>query len=288
MPTFATPQPIAITVDVVLGDVRIVASDRADTVVEVRPSDPAKADDVRAAKSTKVDFGAGELTVKAPRGWDVYTPFGGKPSIDVTIDVPTGSDLHGIGSVARFHTSGELGRVWLKTSVGDMRLDRTGPVELKTSGGNISIDSVAGADGQSTISTSTGLVRIRSIEGSAIIKNANGDSTVRELTGELRASAANGNIAVERVRGAVTAKTANGSIRVTDATSGTLRLEASMGEVEVAIHPGSAAWLDVNAKYGFVENLMDAATEPAADADRVQVYARNNFGNVIVRQAIAA
>lgn len=286
MPTFATPQPIAITVDLVLGDVRVVASDRADTVVEVRPSNPDKAEDVRAAKNTKVDFAAGSLTVKGPRGWEMYAPFGGKPSVDVTIDVPSGSDLRGTGSVARFSASGELGRVQLKTSVGDMRLDRTGPVELKTSGGNISIDTIVHASGQSTISTSTGLVRIRSIEGSAIIKNANGDSTVRELTGDLRVNAANGNISVDQVRGTVIAKTANGSIRATDATSGVLRLEASSGEVEVAIHPGSAAWLDVHAKYGAVENLMDPVTEPAA-ADRVQVYARNNFGNVIVRQAIA-
>ena len=42
MPTFETPQPIAVTVDVFLGHVEIIASDRTDTVVEVRPSDPAK------------------------------------------------------------------------------------------------------------------------------------------------------------------------------------------------------------------------------------------------------
>lgn len=33
MPKFETPQPIAITVDVFLGDVKIIASDRTDTVV---------------------------------------------------------------------------------------------------------------------------------------------------------------------------------------------------------------------------------------------------------------
>lgn len=284
MPTFATPQPIAITVDLVLGDVHVIASDRTDTVVDVRPSNPAKDEDVRAAKNTTVDFAAGMLTVKAPRDWKTYALVNHNPSVDMTIEVPTGSHLRGTGSVARFWTSGELGSVALRTSVGDLTLDRTGPVELKTSGGNISIDH---ASGQATVSTSTGLVRIRSIDGSASIKNSNGDSSVRELTGDLKVNAANGNIAVDRVRGTVTATTANGNIRVTDAISGTLRLETSAGEVEAAIHPGSAAWLDVHAKNGAVQNQLDSADEPGAGEDRVRVHAGNNFGNVIVRKAIA-
>jgi hypothetical protein len=42
MPTFDTPEPISVTVEFGVGDLRIVASDRADTMVEVRPSDHAK------------------------------------------------------------------------------------------------------------------------------------------------------------------------------------------------------------------------------------------------------
>jgi hypothetical protein len=282
MPTFVTPQPITATVEVFLGNVNVVASQRTDTVVTVRPSDPAKHDDVRAAEDTAVDYTAGSLTVKAPRGWKMYTPFSGNPSIDVTIEVPTGSHLLGTGSVARFRSTGELGRVQLKTSVGDLTLDQTGPVDLKTSGGNISIDR---ATGHASLATSTGLIRVRSIEGIAAIKNSNGDSMVRELIGDLQVNAANGNITVEAVRGSVTAKTANGNIRVTDAAHGTVRVETSIGELEVGIRPGSSAWLDVNANNGAVQNLMAAAGEPGTSTDSVKVFARNNFGNIIVRPA---
>ena len=38
MPTFDTPQPITATVEISAGSVRLVASDRDDTVVEVRPA----------------------------------------------------------------------------------------------------------------------------------------------------------------------------------------------------------------------------------------------------------
>jgi hypothetical protein len=41
MTTFDTPDPIAVDLEVGVGDVRIEASDRVDTTVEVRPSDSA-------------------------------------------------------------------------------------------------------------------------------------------------------------------------------------------------------------------------------------------------------
>src|ERR1700723_3335610 len=37
---FNPPSPIAVTLDLYVADVHIVAADRADTIVEVRPSDP--------------------------------------------------------------------------------------------------------------------------------------------------------------------------------------------------------------------------------------------------------
>ena len=167
------------------------------------------------------------------------------PSIDVTIEVPTGSRLHGTANVCRFLVTGELGQCELKTSVGDLQLEKAGPLELQTSGGNITVDQVVS---RANITTGTGTVRIREIDGSAVVKNSNGDSTIREVAGDLQVNAANGNITVERPRGSVTAKTANGNIRIGDASRGTLRLETSLGELEVGIHPGSAAYLDVNTK----------------------------------------
>jgi hypothetical protein len=286
MPTFETPQPIAVTVDVFVGQVEIIASDRSDTVVEVRPSDPARKADVRGAQETEVEFAAGNLAVRGPGGWKMYTlpRAWNTPSIDVTIKVPTGSRLHGTGSVCRFLVTGELGQCELKTSVGDMQLEKAGPLELRTTG-NITVDQVVG---RANITTSTGIVRIREIDGSAVVKNSNGDSTIREVAGDLQVKAANGNVTVDRARGSVTAKNSNGNIRIGDASRGTVRLETSFGELEVGIHPGTAAYLDVNTKNGSLQNLMETAGEPTQGEETVQVYARSSFGNIIIRHATAA
>jgi len=285
MPEFQTPQPITVTVEVFLGSVEIEASDRTDTVVEVRPADPAKRNDVRAAEETEVDFAAGQLTVKGPTGWRMYAPPNAwrNPSIDVSIKVPTGSRLHGSGHVCRFLVTGELGQCELRTSVGALQLDKAGPLELRTAG-NITVGQVAGA---ANITTSTGIISILQIDGNAVIKNSNGDSTIRDVTGDLKVNAANGNITVERPRGSVTAKTANGNIRIGDATRGTIRVETSAGQLEVGIHPGHAAYLDVSTKSGTLQNLMAAGGQPAQGEQAVQVYARSSFGDIIIRPAPA-
>jgi hypothetical protein len=282
MPAFETPQPIAVTVELFLGHVEIIASDRTDTVVEVRPSDGAKKDDVRAAQETEVDFAAGNLTVKAPTWWTkMNILFGANPSIDVTIEVPTGSRLHGSAHMCGFLVTGKLGQCELKCHVGNLQLDEVGPLKLQTSAGNVTVDQVMGGANITT----NGIVRVREINGSAVVKNTHGDSTIHEVAGDLQVNAAHGNITVERPRGSVTAKTANGSIRVGDAARGTLRLETATGELEVGIHPGSAAYLDVHTKSGALQNLMESAGQPTQGEETVHVYARNSFGNIIIRPA---
>jgi hypothetical protein len=285
MPKFDTPQPIAVTIELFIGHVEVIASDRTDTVVEVRPTDAAKRDDVRAAQETQVDFAAGTLTVKGPTGWRMYAPPNAwrNPSVDVTVEVPAGSRLRGTAHVCRFLITGELGQCELKTSVGDMQLETAGPLDLQTVG-NITVDR---AVSRANVTSGSGTVRIREVDGTAVVKHSNGDTTIGEVTGDLRVNAANGNITVERLRGSVTAKAATGNIRVGDASRGTVQLETSLGELEVGIHPGTAAYLDVNTKVGTLQNLLESAEQPEQSEETVHVYARNSVGNIIIRRATA-
>ena len=98
MPTFATPGPIAATVQVAGAQVRVTASDRTDTVVLVEPIDKASKKDVRVANKTKVDFAGGRLSVKT-------TVSGNKNgSVTITIDLPTGSGLAAYLAHSAVHT----------------------------------------------------------------------------------------------------------------------------------------------------------------------------------------
>src|ERR1017187_348200 len=100
MPTFDTPEPISVTVELGVGDLRIVAADRSDTIAEARPSDAAKQSDVAAAEHPRVELDGGRLLIKAPKGWRQWTVRGGGESIDVEVALPAGSAVRVEAGVA--------------------------------------------------------------------------------------------------------------------------------------------------------------------------------------------
>ncbi|WP_280268143.1 DUF4097 family beta strand repeat-containing protein [Nocardia wallacei] len=140
MSTFPTPEPIALSVDVLSGTVTVIASDRTDTVVDVRPADASKKGDVRAAEQTRVDFRDGTLRVKTVKDWRTHTPFGGNPTIEVTIEVPTGSRLTASTAVGTLLGTGPLGQCDLEVSAGNIVVERPlGAVTAKVAKGDIRI-----------------------------------------------------------------------------------------------------------------------------------------------------
>ncbi|HXP13717.1 MAG TPA: DUF4097 family beta strand repeat-containing protein, partial [Actinomycetes bacterium] len=224
MPTFDTPEPISVTVELGVGDLRIVASDRTDTTVEVRPSDAAKKADVTAAEHTLVEYAGGRLLIKAPRSWRQYTFRGGGESIDVQIELPAGSHLRGETGVAALRCQGALGECRYKTGAGDLQLDQAGAVQLRTGIGDITLEQ---ADGDAEVTTGSGSVRINRIDGPAVVKNSNGDTWIGEITGNLRVNAANGRISVDRACETVAAKSANGDVRLGEVAHGTVLAETA-------------------------------------------------------------
>lgn len=281
MPTFDTPQPISATVEPIVGNVHISASDRADTVVAVRPTDESDSSDVKAAEQTLVDFSAGTLTVKAPRLRSL--DFTNKSrSIDVTIELPAGSRVHGSTGAGNLYATGRLGECRYKAGVGHVQLDHAGDIHLTTGAGNVLVERV---DGDAEITTGSGQVHLAQADGSVVVKNSNGNTAIGAVTGSVRVRSANGDIKVEHAAGAVDAKTANGSVRVLEVVRDTVVLETAMGDIEIGVREGTAAWLDVKTRFGHVHNSMDAATAPESTSDTVEVRAHTSFGEIHIRRS---
>jgi Putative adhesin len=285
MPSFNTPEPISVTVEVGVGDIRIVASDRTDTTVEVRPGDATKKADVAAARQTRVEYDSGRLLIKAPKGWRQYTLRGGGESIEVQIDLPAGSHLRGEAGIGAFHCTGRLGGCHFTTGVGEIHVDEAGdPLEIKTGAGDITVGRAAGG---AAVTAGSGAVRIRNIDGTAVIRNANGDTWIGEAAGDVRVNAANGKIVVDRAHGGVTAKTANGDVRLGEVARGTVVAETAFGKVEVGIREGVTAWLDLRTRFGNVHNDLEDAERPEAADHAVEVRAHTSFGDITIRRAPA-
>ena len=281
MPTFDTPNPITATVTVVAGDVRISAGDAGSTTVTVEPTDGANAEDRKAAEQTRVEYTNGHLLVRAPklRSW---LPGSRGGSVDVRIDLPAASQAHGGGALADFVLDGPLGDVRLKTGLGHAQVEHAATLTVKTGIGDVSVDRVTG---HVDIASGSGEVRVRTLDATAVIKNSNGDTWIGSAAGDLRVSAANGSIAIDAARASVVAKSANGDVRLGEAVRKSVVLETSIGDLEVGIPAGTAAWLDVRAAAGKVHNSLDAAAAPDATAETVEVRARTTVGDVVIRRS---
>jgi DUF4097 and DUF4098 domain-containing protein YvlB len=284
MPTFDTPEPISVTVELGVGDLQIVASDRTDTMVEVRPSDGAKKSDVTAAEQTRVEYASGRLLIKAPKSWRQYTFRGGGESIDVQVELPAGSHVRGDAGVAALRCQGRLGECRYKTGVGDIQLDQAGSVQLKTGGGDLTVDQ---AVGDAELTTGSGAVRIDRIDGAAVVKNSNGDTWIGEVTGDLRVNAANGKVSVDQAHATVAAKSANGDLRLGEVAHGAVLAQTGFGKVEIGIRDGVAAWLDLSTRFGNVHNDLDAAERPEPGDDAVEVRARTSYGDITIHRSFA-
>ncbi|HLI39326.1 MAG TPA: DUF4097 family beta strand repeat-containing protein [Streptosporangiaceae bacterium] len=282
MPTFDTPGPITVALELLVGDARITASERADTVVEVRPSDESSEADVKAAGQTRVEYAEGRLLVKTPKSWRRFGPSGNDGSVDVTIELPAGSHIRGDAALAALRCEGRLGECRITNAAGDIHLGHAGTLHASTATGAIIVDRVTGG---TEVSTGSGAVRIREIDGIAAVKNSNGDTWVGEVAGDLRVNAANGNISVDRANAGVNASTANGSIRIGEVVRGTVAAKTAYGEVEIGIREGTAAWLDLHTSFGTVRNDLDAADSPGQGDDTVNVRARTSFGDIIIRRS---
>jgi|tagenome__1003787_1003787.scaffolds.fasta_scaffold20912217_2 hypothetical protein len=279
MPTFETPEPVVMTLELTVADVRIVAGDRTDTTVEVRPTNSARKGDVAAAEQTRVDYADGRLAVRMPKGMRRLAPLGRRESIDVEIGVPAGSELRGDAAVAALHSTGRLGECRFKISSGSIHLADTGPVQLKTAAGDIGVRMI---DGDAEVITSSGAIHVDRVDGSAVVKNSNGETRIGDVGGDVKVHAANGSITIGRAGGGVVAKTANGDVRVGEVVHGAVQVNTARGRVEIGVADGVAAWLDLKTSFGKVRSDLDASGQPAPGEDVVEVTARTAAGDITI------
>ena len=85
-----------------------------------------------------MEYANGKLLVKAPklRSWLPRTNGG---SVNVTVELPTGSNVHGDAAMADFTCDGPLGECRLKTGLGRVRVDEAGTLSIKTGIGDITV-----------------------------------------------------------------------------------------------------------------------------------------------------
>ncbi len=204
MPTFDTPEPIS--ADHRAGRRR--RPDRRDRPHRHGRRGPAErrihtSRTCAAAEQTRVEYTPGRPAGQGAASSAASACSASPGSVDVTIELPAGSQVDGDASVARVPTApAGSASAGSRPSAGDIQLEETGPLEPahrrrrrhRRPGRRATPRSPPGP----------GRVRLGEIDGTAVIKNSNGDSWIGEVAGDLRVNAANGDIAVDRAEAAST------------------------------------------------------------------------------------
>jgi hypothetical protein len=282
MPTYATPTPIDLAINLQVGAIEVVASDRADTVVTVSPTRPEKSVDQRGVRDTKVDFDGQRVTVVGPRprlSWIGSGPF---DSVDVKVEVPFGSRLTAELVVGGVRTVGRLGATRIKASSGGADIDTTGDLWLRAGHGNATVGT---AEGSAEVTADHGQIRVGTVAGDAILKASHGSVRVGQSGGDLEAKLSYGDLEITSALGSVVAKTAYGNIQLGEVSSGSIQVESGYGTVDIGVRPGVPAWLDLSSQDGRVRNQLEGDRAPGESEQTVAVRARTQYGDITVRRA---
>lgn len=174
MQKFDTPAPISAVIDIPAGRVQFIASDRADTTVEVLPADPSKGRDTKAAEQTTVSYADGVLRITAPAAGNQL--FGPSGSLEVTVQLPAGSGVEGKAGGAELRGVGRLGDVAFDGAYRRIKVDEAASVRLTAVDGDVEVGRL---NGSADISTARGDIRIsEAAHGTVVLRTQSGDISV--------------------------------------------------------------------------------------------------------------
>ncbi|MFD5466962.1 DUF4097 family beta strand repeat-containing protein [Kitasatospora sp. NPDC127059] len=215
MQAFDTPTAITAVLDVPAGRVRFAASERTDTVVEVRPADPAKKRDVETAEQTVIEYADGVLRIHTVAPGNALL---GPGALEVTVQLPAGSRVEARTESTELRTAGRLGDVDYRGAYNRISVDEAAGLRLTAVDGDIEVGRI---NGTADISTSRGDIRIAEAgPGAVVLSTQSGSITVAAAVGvsaTLDAGTGHGRIADSLRNGGsaelrIRATTSNGDI----------------------------------------------------------------------------
>lgn len=178
MHAFDTTTPVTVDLEIPGGSIHLVASDRADLTVDVVPTGSSKADR-KAAEQATVAFADGVLRIRA--GENAVPLLGPSGSVDVTVELPTGSSLTGRAAGAGLRTTGSLGEITFEGAYGTTVIEAATRVGLTALDGDIEVQELRG---DSEISTQRGNLRIAQAHaGKVVLSTMSGDISIAAAPG---------------------------------------------------------------------------------------------------------
>ncbi|MGQ4269642.1 DUF4097 family beta strand repeat-containing protein [Nocardiopsis changdeensis] len=179
MEKFDTANPVSVVLDIPAGRVQIIAADRSDSTVEVRPARAGRGRDAKAAEQTSVTYDDGVLRILTPEtGNRLLGPTG---ALEVTVQVPSGSRVEGRTGGAELRGVGRLGEVVFEGAYRQTKIDEAAALRLTVLDGDVEVGRLTGP---AEIRTDRGDIRIdEAAAGAVVLRTGSGDISVTAAAG---------------------------------------------------------------------------------------------------------
>ncbi|MBB5872477.1 DUF4097 and DUF4098 domain-containing protein YvlB [Allocatelliglobosispora scoriae] len=179
MQKFDTPAPISAVLTIPAGRVQVIAADRADTTVEVRPANPGKNRDVQTAEQTTVSYADGVLRIHTAEPKNQL--FGPSGSLEITVQLPAGSRIEAKAASSELRGVGRLGEVVFDGAYRQIKIDEAASVRLTAIDGDVEVGRL---NGPAEISTARGDIRIaEAVSGRVVLSTQSGNISVAAAQG---------------------------------------------------------------------------------------------------------
>ena len=241
MPQWEFPgsDPIDVFADLASGRLALAAGPVSATSVTVAPSRFSRNAE-KLISEFRVTFDGGRLEVVGPKRPGLFR---GSASFDVTITLPEGSRGALRTASADISCTGDLGALEAHTASGDITAASiTGHLQAETSSGDVRLDE-------------TGPAEIRSASGDVRLTRARDDVSVRTASGDVNIASA---------PASVTVSTASGDVRLASVARGSTQVNTASGDVVIGVAAGVGVYLDLSSATGTVKSQLDE-DEPSGD-----------------------
>ncbi len=236
---FPGSDPIDASVDLASGRVTVDCRPVPATTVDVAPSRFSRNAE-KLIDEIRVTYDHGRLEVTGPRRTGLFR---GHAAFDVTITLPEGSRCRARTASADITCNGELAELDAHAASGDIiAASVTGHLRAETSSGDVRLDETGPAE----IRTASGDVRLTWARDDVSVRTASGDVTIANATGD------------------VAGMTASGDFRLASVARGSTEVSTASGDIVIGVNPGVGVYLDLASVTGSVTSKLDE-TGPTDD-----------------------
>lgn len=218
-----------------------------------------------------VEMRGSTLTVHAPRQGGLADLIGGwrkdRDTLDVTIEVPTGTAAKLATATAPITVTGSIG-----------------PSDVAT--GNASVE-LAAVTGDLRLRYGNGESRVGSVTGSVQLRGGRCEAHFGEIAGSLSSGLGSGSLTAAAIRGDLRARSGAGSTAV-EAAYGNVDLATGSGTLTIGVPDGLSVRLDITTGSGSLHSDLPVEQGPREGARSVTLRARTGSGDVRLVRAPAA